>query len=183
MKNKKMMISLIAGLILFLTALCGCLESVITVGWEPVGNEETSVRLIGRIIFPEFDFWNERNCWAKIVYDTESHSNWEDYEYKYEADFDTTTDSFYVTVSNLEPKTEYHFRAVAHWPHHDNPKDQNPESITQQGEDLAFILGNFESYKIEINNIKIKKMNLENIISEDLLQRYPILIFMSKSLQ
>ena len=62
MKNKKIMIGLIAGIIILISGLCGCFQSVITVGYEPVGDDGTSVELIGRIIFPEYDFWNEENC-------------------------------------------------------------------------------------------------------------------------
>ena len=160
MKNKKIMIGLIAGIIILISGLCGCFQSVITVGYEPVGDDGTSVELIGRIIFPEYDFWNEENCWVKMVYGTKSYDNWEEYEYQYDSDFNTDTDYFYKTISNLELNTKYHFRAVAHWIHYEDPKDTNPETITQQGEDIAFMPGNCEDLNSEIDISDIKLLDL-----------------------
>ena len=148
MKNKIMMIGTILGLMLAVSFFSGCIQTnVQTIGWNSI--DDDSVELVGSVpTLNEYSFF----YYVKFVYDTESHEDLEDYAYETEdLKAGIVNNIFSKQIDGLDPTTEYHFRAVASWESVDHPKDTNPETVTQQGDDLAFTPGNPEDSKTTIN--------------------------------
>jgi hypothetical protein len=76
-KNLKIAIVVTGFLMISVSSLSGCIgpNAITTWGWDHINDEGTASRIWGHLVLSEnFLNWN-----AWFVYDTESHTNWEDY--------------------------------------------------------------------------------------------------------
>jgi hypothetical protein len=129
-KAKIKLILILVPLILAVSALSGCIASnaVQTKLWAHTNSEGTGVRLIGHIIWYE----NAHNWDGYIVYDTEFHENWENYEYRITNVSYDLDNHFHADIDGLDRLTEYHYRAVG---------QQKIQGVVRYGVDLTFIPG------------------------------------------
>ncbi|KYK23756.1 hypothetical protein AYK24_07090 [Thermoplasmatales archaeon SG8-52-4] len=129
-KVKVKLLLILVPLILAVSALSGCIaaNAIQTGLWVHTNSEGTGVSLIGHLIWYE----NFHNWDGYIVYDTEFHDNWENYNYRvtnisYDAD-----NYFHANIEGLDRLTEYHYRAVG---------EQKIQGVIRVGADLTFIPG------------------------------------------
>ena len=132
MNKKKIKLVLTVTLLLITVSfLSGCIgaNAITTWGWDHVNDEGTAVRIWGHLVASQnFHNWN-----AWFVYDTESHANWEDYNYRVEADNYAAYNYFSVDIGNLSRTEVYHYRAVGEY--------QGQGSAIRVGVDNTFIPG------------------------------------------
>ena len=109
-KSKIKILLILVPLVLMISMLSGCIapNAIQTKHWDHINTEGTGVRLWGFLIIGE----NFHNWDGYFVYDTESHDNWELYEYRVEADNYDSFNFFSVDIYDLDRTTEYHYRAV-----------------------------------------------------------------------
>ncbi|MDH7506739.1 MAG: hypothetical protein QHH15_02985 [Candidatus Thermoplasmatota archaeon] len=144
-KKKTTIVLSLMLLLLAVTFLSGCVgpRAISTWGWEHINDEGTAVRLWGHLTISE----NFQNWKAWFVYDTESHSNWENYAYRVEADSYHDFNYFSVDIYNLSRPTTYHYRAVGEY--------QGQGNVIRVGDDLTFIPGGPRVVTINASNIQI----------------------------
>jgi len=150
MKNKKLIILVIVPILIAITSLSGCIgaNAITTWGWDHQNTEGTEVRIWGHLTLSEnFHNWN-----AWFVYDTESHDDWENYDYRVEADNYDSLNYFSVNIGNLTRTTEYHYRAVGEY--------QGQQSIIRVGADATFIPGGPRVWTDNASNIGITSATL-----------------------
>jgi hypothetical protein len=112
MKRKKTVFIITFVLIILLSLLSGCIIE----GKIPVATlyahefwDDNSVSLHGRFAYP---LCNANN--TKFVYDTESHENWEEYQFTIGADIYKEHFSVRISADDLIHYKTYYFRAVAY---------------------------------------------------------------------
>jgi hypothetical protein len=113
MKNKKIIPLSIAGIILSVSLLSGCVGpwAVDTYGWDHINEEGTAVRIWGQLTISESgDNWVE-----SFVWDTEPHDDWHDYAYFREADNHAGLGLFSLNIYNLSRTIPIHYRAVGEY--------------------------------------------------------------------
>lgn len=130
-KRKIKLVIMIVPLLITISALSGCVtpNAIQTKHWNHINSEGTGVRLWGFLVLGE----NFHNWDGYFVYDTESHDNWEHYEYRVEADNYDSLNFFSVDIYNLTRTTEYHYRAVG--------EKHDQSSTIRVGLDFTFIPG------------------------------------------
>jgi hypothetical protein len=151
MNKKKTKIAFVVTLLLITVSfLSGCiaLNAITTWGWEHINDEGTAVRLWGKLV----GFENFYNWKAWFVYDTESHSNWEDYDIRVEADNYAAMNFFSVDIDNLSRATEYHYRAVGEY--------SGSENTVRVGIDSIFIPGGPRVSTEDASNIQTTSVQL-----------------------
>lgn len=130
-KKKIKLIVVAAPLIILISALSGCIapDAIQTKRWEHANDEGTAVTLYGFLKlgqnFHDWDGW--------FVYDTEFHDNYENYNYRVEADSYDALNFFSVTIDGLDRNTEYHYRAFG--------EHKQQGSTIRVGVDRTFIPG------------------------------------------
>jgi hypothetical protein len=114
MNRKKLLIPVVLSVLVVVLMLSGCVMPtwVRTTSWVHTGADDgTSVELRGSLLTKDISDWN-----LFIVWDDESHTSWEDYEYKVEPDgYLIRTKSFaqyYIELDGLVRTQKYYFRAV-----------------------------------------------------------------------
>lgn len=130
-KNKIKIVIVVTLLLITVSFLSGCIgpNAIQTWGWDHINDEGTAVRLWGHLVKSEnFHNWN-----AWFVYDIESHSNWEDYANRVEADNYDNFNFFSVNISGLDRNIKYHYRAVG--------ENQEQGSTIRIGVEATFIPG------------------------------------------
>jgi hypothetical protein len=140
----------VALLLITVSFLSGCIgpNAITTWGWDHINDEGTAVRLWGHLVGTEnFHNWN-----AWFVYDTESHSNWEDYSNRVEADNYDSFNYFSVNISNLTRNIQYHYRAVG--------ENQEQGSTIRVGVDATFIPGGPRVETKNASNVQITSAQL-----------------------
>ncbi len=146
MNKTKLKIIIITGLLIIsVSFLSGCIgpNAITTWGWDHINDEGTGVRLWGKLVLSEnFHNWN-----AWFVYDTESHTNWENYANRVEADNYDSLNFFSVNIYNLSRDIEYHYRAVGEY--------QGQGSTIRVGIDATFIPGGPRVITINASNIQV----------------------------
>lgn len=150
MKNKKLIILAVVPMLIAITSLSGCIgaNAITTWGWDHQNTEGTEVRIWGHLTLSEnFHNWNS---W--FVYDTEAHDDWENYNYRVEADNYDSLNYFSVNIGNLTRTTEYHYRAVGEY--------QGQQSIIRVGADATFIPGGPRVWTDNASNIGITSATL-----------------------
>jgi hypothetical protein len=151
MKEKKIIPIIIVGVIISVSLLSGCVRPWVidTGGWDHTNVQGTSVRLWGRLKLTESpDNWNEGFVW-----DTESHSDWQDYQYRAWADNHAGLGLFSLEISNLSRTTTYHYRAFGEY-----LKGQNQFGV---GNDLTFIPGGPRVNTDNASNIGLTDVTLQ----------------------
>jgi hypothetical protein len=130
-KKKLKILAISIPLVIAISALSGCIapNAIQTKHWEHVDNEGTAVRLWGFLVLGQ----NFHNWDGYFVYDTEFHDDWQNYEFKVEADNYDSLNFFSVDIDGLDRGTEYHYRAVG------ENKDQG--ATVRFGVDHTFIPG------------------------------------------
>ncbi len=151
MKNIKLMIISIVPMLILITALSGCIapNAIQTKHWDHINTEGTGVRLWGFLVLGE----NFHNWDGYFVYDTERHDDWENYNYRVEADNYDSLNFFSVDIYELDRHTEYHYRAVG------EKRDQG--STIRVGLDRTFIPGGPRVIIKTISDIGIDSAVLE----------------------
>jgi hypothetical protein len=115
MKKKKKLLPILIVIILILVLFTGCTSLrhfPITTVEPDVSRDFQRVHLRGIIGVP---FCKARN--HKFVYDTESHENWGDYQYKISGEVYSNTSRIFTAAlytPDLEHKVTYYVRAVAY---------------------------------------------------------------------
>ena len=151
MKRTKLKIVLITGLLIIsVSFLSGCirLDAITTWGWDHINDEGTAVRIWGHLKGSE-NFYNWKG-W--FVYDTESHTNWEDYDNRVEADNYDNYNFFSVNIYNLSRTTKYHYRAFG--------ENQEQGSTIRVGLDATFIPGGPRVITENASNIQVTSAQL-----------------------
>jgi len=122
---------MIVPLLITISALSGCVagNAIQTKHWDHINSDGTAVRIWGFLVLGE----NFHNWDGYFVYDTESHDNWEHYEYRIEADNYDSLNFFSVDIDNLTRTTEYHYRAIG--------EKHDQSSTIRVGLDHTFIPG------------------------------------------
>ena len=131
MREKKIIPIIVAVIFIGVSCFSGCVGpwAIDTLGWEHVDLEGTVVRIWGQLTISESsDNWNEGFVW-----DTESHQNWEDYQYRVWADNHAGLGLFSLNIDNLTRTTEYHYRAFGEY--------LKGKSQYRVGADVTFIPG------------------------------------------
>ena len=138
-KKKVILIPIIFVSIFFLSILSGCVDPdtfPIVTKKPDVSHEYQRVQLIGEIGVPF--------CKAKdhsFVYDTESHDNWEDYEFR-KVDDNAPPDCrlFFNTIwfNEVQHKVTYYVRAVAYCYDFKKPYEDYEEKIYQASNEVTF---------------------------------------------
>ena len=139
-----------ALLLITVSFLSGCIgpNAIQTKGWDHINDEGTAVKIKGFLVLSEnFHNWN-----GWFVYDTESHSNWEDYDNRVEADSYDDWNYFSVDIFNLSRTTVYHYRAVG--------ENQEQGSTIRVGVDATFIPGGPRVETKNASNIQITSAQL-----------------------
>ena len=112
MEKRILLLGIIFFILISLILLSGCISEgrvpVATINAE-VRREFQSVSLNGRIAFP---FCKANN--TMFVYDTESHENWEDYNFTIEADISGARFAVRIFDDEVEHYKTHYFRAVAY---------------------------------------------------------------------
>jgi len=151
MNKKKIKIVLTITLLLITVSfLSGCIgpNAITTWGWDHMNDEGTAVRIWGHLVGTEnFHNWN-----GLFVYDTESHTNWEDYNNRVEADNYDSFNYFSVNIYNLSRNTLYHYRAVG--------EHQGQGSAIRVGVDKTFKPGGPRVVTENASNIQITSSGL-----------------------
>lgn len=131
MKIRKLVIMTIVPMLVLITALSGCVapNAIQTKHWDHINTEGTGVRLWGFLKLGE----NFHNWDGYFVYDTERHDDWENYNYRVEADNYDSLNFFSVDIYELDRHTEYHYRAVG--------EKREQGSTIRVGLDYTFIPG------------------------------------------
>jgi hypothetical protein len=151
MKLKNKIIITIVIMLVGITALSGCIapNAIQTKHWDHINTEGTGVRLWGFLVLGE----NFHNWDGYFVYDTERHDDWENYNYRVEADNYDSFNFFSVDIYNLSRTTEYHYRAVG------EKKEQG--SPIRVGLDHTFIPGGPRVIVKAVSDIGIDSAMLE----------------------
>ena len=123
-------IALAVGLTAFLS-LSGCVEprKVATLGWEHSDATGTAVRIWGQLALTE----SVQNWEEGFVWDTQKHSNWQDYANHEWADNYEALNRFSLDIDDLDRFTTYHYRAYV--------EDSQTGTVVSVGDDRAFIPG------------------------------------------
>ena len=114
MEKKKIVLPILMVIILILVLFTGCVrrDFPVETGRPDVNRDFARVQLIGFIGVP---FCKARN--HKFVYDTESHENWEDYQYIESVELVKPNERRFnarLETQELEHKVTYYVRAVAY---------------------------------------------------------------------
>ena len=154
-KKKIKLLMVLVPLLLFVSALSGCVaaNAIQTKHWDHINTEGTGVRLWGFLVLGE----NFHNWDGYFVYDTESHDNWELYQYRVEADNYDSFNFFSVDIYGLDRTTTYHYRAVG------EKRDQS--STVRVGLDHTFIPGGPRVAADNASNIGIDSATLEGVLT------------------
>jgi len=128
---KKIAILIIGLMLVMVTSFSGCIapNAIQTKHWDHINTEGTGVRLWGFLVLGE----NFHNWDGYFVYDIERHDNWENYNYRVEADNYDSLNFFSVDIYDLDRQTEYHYRAVG--------EKREQGSTIRVGLDRTFIPG------------------------------------------
>lgn len=154
MENKKIIPIIIVGLLISISLFSGCIRPWVidTVSWEHIDQAGTAVRVWGRLKITESsDNWNEGFVW-----DVESHTKWEDYQYRCWADNHAGLGLFSLDIYNLSRTTEYHFRAFGEY-----LKGQNQYGV---GADFTFISGGPRVTTENASNIGLTSVTLKGTL-------------------
>ena len=118
-------------MLVLVSILSGCIaaNAIQTKQWNHINTEGTGVRLWGFLVLGE----NFHNWDGYFVYDTERHDDWENYNYRVEADNYDSLNFFSVDIYELDRLTEYHYRAVG--------ENTEQGATIRVGVDLTFIPG------------------------------------------
>ena len=155
-KNKTKIVFVVTLLLITVSFLSGCIgaNAITTWGWEHINDQGTAVRLWGHLVISEnFHNWN-----AWFVYDNESHTNWEDYDNRVEADNYDDLNFFSVDIYNLSRSTEYHYRAVG--------ESLGQGSTIRVGIDSIFIPGGPRVITYNASNIQITSVQLNGRLTD-----------------
>jgi hypothetical protein len=130
-RKKVKLVLIIAPLLITISALSGCVaaNAIQTKHWDHINTEGTAVRLWGFLKLGE----NFHNWDGYFVYDTERHDDWNNYQYRVEADNYDSFNFFSVDLSDLDRTTTYHYRAVG--------EKHDQSSTIRVGLDHTFIPG------------------------------------------
>ena len=103
-KTKVKLFLILVPLILAVSALSGCIaaNAIQTGLWTHSNSEGTGVNLIGHLIWYE----NFKNWDGYIVYDTEFHDNWENYQYRVTNISYDLDNYFHANIEGLDRLTE-----------------------------------------------------------------------------
>ena len=149
-KNKTKIVFIVTLLLITVSFLSGCIgpNAITTWGWEHINDQGTGVRLWGHLVLSE----NSHNWNAWFVYDTVSHANWEEYDYRVESDNYDSFNYFSVDIYNLTRTTEYHYRAVGEY--------QGQNSTIRVGLDATFVPGGPRVITENATNIQVTSVQL-----------------------
>lgn len=130
-KNKKQLILILVPLMLLISALSGCVGpwAINTLGWEHTDLEGASVRIRGQLTLAQ----NSKNWNLGFAWDTTSHSNWDEYPNRMEADTYGALGAFSLEVTDLDRTTKYYYRS---WGEYKLQQNQ-----VRQGVEKSFIPG------------------------------------------
>lgn len=113
MKEKKIIPIIVAGVLICVSLLSGCVGPwvVDTYGWDHINQEGTAVRIWGQLsIFENSQNWNLGFYWS-----TSYHDKLEDYENFHVADNYAGLGLFSYDIPNLNRTTTYHYRAYGEY--------------------------------------------------------------------
>lgn len=130
-KNKKQLILILVPLLLVISALSGCVGpwAIDTLGWIHANQEGTAVKIEGRLKLIE----NPKNWNLGFAWDTQSHSNWDEYPNRMEANTYLAGGVYTLEISDLDRTTKYYYRAWGEY--------TLQQSEVRQGVERTFIPG------------------------------------------
>ena len=138
-KHKKMIIPIIFVMIFIIVMLSGCIyrEGFPVDTWDPrVKYQYTHVHLLGEVGVP---FCKARN--HLFVYDTESHEDWEEYQYSRSGSANPDDHLFATSLYfyEVQYKVTYYVRGVAYCYDFKYPFKDYEEGY-YQGEEVTFYI-------------------------------------------